>query len=74
MQNITIDLNLDCDEVQVTNGGSRTVTVSLEKVQKSDVLDNFDLDDITWHFDEDKILDHIGLDAVKKYFDLTENE
>lgn len=74
MQNRIVDLKLDCDEVQVTNGGSRTVTISLENVQKSDVLDNFDLDDITWHFGEDKILDHIGLDAVKKYFNLTEIE
>lgn len=64
-----IDLEFSCSEVRATNGYSRGVTVNIENVEKSDVLKHFTIQEIVDHFDDDKILDFIGEERVKHYFD-----
>lgn len=69
-----IDLNFECKEVRVNTAGMSYVSVEIEKVEVSEVLDSIKIEDIIDHFDESKILDHIGIDRVKDYFDLVDSE
>lgn len=69
-----MNIQLDCENVQVTPGSYKYITVELEGVEKSDILDNFNIEDILKHFDVSDILDEIGLDNVKSHFDLDSDD
>lgn len=59
--------------VNVSSISSYKVRVELIEVEKDDILSNFPIIVIIDHFDKDNILDQIGIEYVKTYFDLKEN-
>lgn len=63
-----IDISLQCSNLNVEAVNFYNISVTLTDVEKSDILDNFNLEDIIEHFNKDEILDHIGEDEVKEYF------
>ncbi len=47
------------------------VEVELEIEEANNwVLDNFSIEEVLKHFDKDEILEEIGIDYIKEYFDL----
>lgn len=65
----TIDLNLTTPtDVTVSPNSSREVYVSIEDVEKSQVLDHFDAEDVANHFDHEALLKEIGSDKAVEYF------
>ena len=69
-----MNIELNCENAKLTPGSYRYVTVELEGVEKSDILDNFNIEDILKHFSSEDILDEIGLDNVKEHFDLDSDD
>ena len=69
-----IDLNFECKEVRVNTGGSSYVSVEIEKVEVSEILDNIKMEDVIDHYEDDKILYQIGIDRIKDYFDMVDSE
>lgn len=69
-----MDLEFNAKNVSIAADTYSSMTVSAEKVEKSDILNHFTIADIIEHFDDDKILDHIGQERVQQYFDLIPNE
>jgi hypothetical protein len=68
-----MNLNLDCEDVRITPS-HKQVYVQLEGVDKSDVMDHFDIVEFLHHFSINDVLDYIGVDDVKKYFNLKESD
>lgn len=75
-QQISFDIN--CKHVSVSPNGNNSVTVTIEDCDNDELLDiTIDLissADLIDSLDESEILDHIVVDKVKKYFELTEIE
>lgn len=75
-QEISFDIN--CKHASVSPNGNSSVTVTIEDCDNDDMLEiTMDLIssvDLIDALDESEILDHIGVDKVKKYFGLTETE
>ena len=74
MRSSSVDLSLDVEEVGILPRSAGLFQINLVEVSKCDVLDYFSIADIVHHFNEDELLEYIGMDSVKKYFDLTEVE
>lgn len=53
---------------------SRRLDVSLSDVDVDDLLEYVDENDVINYFSTEKILDQIGIDEVKRYFDLIEKD
>jgi hypothetical protein len=71
---LELDIQVKAKTVLVEPQNYKTVDVLITQVEKRDILDHFDLDDIVYHFEEQSILDHIGKDRVMEYFDLKESD
>jgi hypothetical protein len=52
----------------------KMVDVELNDIEPKDLLDHVSVTDVIRHFDERTLLNEIGIDAVKDYFDLIERE
>ena len=72
MAKFSFDLN--CYNVMVNANSGRVVTVTLDDVEKSDVLDLFDCAEAVDHFSIKDLLDHIGEDECIKHFGLKKHE
>lgn len=66
-----MNLSLDCQDVKISPS-NKQVYVELEDVDKSDVLNHFDIAEVVYHFGETDILDYIDIETVKKYYGLVE--
>ena len=67
----TVDMTLSTPtEVTISPETNKTVTVSIEDVKQSDVLDYFDAEDIVKHFGADALLKEIGEQAAVDHFKL----
>lgn len=70
----TIELNIDsATDVGIQPNNSRFVSLTFV-ASSDDVCECLDEKTVVDYFGEDKILEHIGVDAVKKYFGLIEEE
>lgn len=67
-------LTFDCESASIESAGRGHVRVEAIKVDIGDVLQSFDAKEILRHFDDTDILDEIGVDRVKAYFELVEAE
>lgn len=69
-----MNFSINADLVKAERQGYGQITVELEGVEKSELLDHFTLDDVLDHFGSTQVLDHIGEEEVKEHFDLIPNE
>jgi hypothetical protein len=69
-----MELEFDAENVSIQPRGYEAVTVTLYKPDIAQMIDAIGLDKFLDHFDEDAILEQIGSDKAKKYFDLTEKD
>lgn len=67
-----MDLTLTVESVNTSGTGRGKVRIEIGGAEREEILNAIPLEDIVYHFDDDKILDHIGVDRVKEYFDLKE--
>ena len=67
MENIFIT----AEEANIETTGRRTIklTVSVDSVQKDEVLENFTTRDIIRHFGEDELLKEMDTDAIIDYLE-----
>lgn len=70
----TISFDISVPSASIEPNGFSKVTVSLNDVEKKDLLDLFSADEAVDHFDKSDLLDHIGIDEAKKHFGLVEKE
>lgn len=70
MAKISFDLN--CTNVAISPNGNTSVNLFMEGVDKEDLFDNIDIDDTISHYGYKKILDEIGEEEVRKYFNIPE--
>lgn len=69
-----MDIVLSCENIEVRSNGYREISVTLSEINKEEILDYFDVSDVTNYFKHNDILDEIGKDSVMKYFSLIEPE
>jgi hypothetical protein len=69
-----MDVTLNVKTVKSTGTNYRSTEVELEGVEKSELMDNLTIQDFIDHFGDDKILDTLGEDRCKDYFDLINND
>lgn len=70
-----MNLKIDCENVNVTPKSYFLVNVKLEEIHHhDDIIKQFDVKKIIDAFGEEVFLDHIGVSAVKRYFDLKNND
>jgi hypothetical protein len=67
-----MNLSLSCKSVNVESNNYYKVDVEINDVEISDILDQIEIDDAIRHYDEDKVLEEIGIERVKEYFSLVE--
>jgi len=67
-----MNLEFNAKEARILAGGYKLIEVIAEGVTLSEVLDQVKIEDVIRHYDDWNILDKIGIDRVKDYFDLTE--
>ena len=67
MENIFITANEA--NIEATRKGTIELTVSVDSVQKDEVLDNFTARDAIRHFGEDELLREMDTDAIIDYLD-----
>lgn len=64
------DLKIETSNVKIIPLGYRMLEVSLEDVENGNVLDQYTIDEILSHFNENDILEQIGKEKVCEYFDI----
>lgn len=69
-----MNLSFSAESSSVEPSGYKSLTVSVDGVNESDILEYFSVDDILRHFNIGDILDAIGADEVKGHFNLIESE
>lgn len=70
-----IDINLKATSVFTeTSSTQKELYVEIENVDETEILNCFSIQDVIDHFGEDEILDKIGADRVKEYFNLKDSE
>ena len=69
-----MDLSLPAKSASIEANNFSQVTVNVDDVRPSDVLDHFSVDDVIRHFGVDSILKEISIDDIKNNFDLVEPE
>lgn len=68
-----MDITLDAKTASINTGYFRNeITIELSGVSESEVLEQFKISDIVNSIGKNEILDEIGIDWVKNYFDLVE--
>ena len=76
MNNRDVSFDINCKNVGISPNGYNSITVTIEDCDKIDIIDLvkdiLSIDEVVDNFDEEIILDKIGVDTVKKYFGLTE--
>lgn len=63
----TFSFDLNCTSATISPNGNRTVTVTLEDVEKSDVMDLFDAVDFLDHFGENTVIENIDTDKLDSW-------
>lgn len=69
-----MNINLDCANVKITPYGNRNISLEIEDVSESEILNNFSEQEIVKHFDFSKLLEEIGVENAKDYWDLKDND
>lgn len=70
-----IDLNLRASKVVIEHDYSfKGVIVGVEDVYKNEVLDHFTLREVIELCTPESLLDEIGIDRVKEYFNFKDSE
>lgn len=69
-----MDFQFNCHQIITTADYDREISVSVSGVHKGDLLDHFTLKDIINHFGQAELLDAIGEERAKEFFNLKEKE
>lgn len=69
-----MNLSFSCKNVTISPNTGREMSIDIEVQYASDILREIDISDIVDHYDKDDLLEKIGVDAAKKYFDLIDND
>lgn len=56
----TFSFDVNCPELKISANSGRNVTVTLDDVEKKDILDLFDIQEFIDHFGEDNVIDQLG--------------
>lgn len=74
--NNQISFDINCKNAGLSPNGNSSITISVEDCDKSDLIetvrDACSIREIMDYLDESEVLEFIGVDSVKKYFELTE--
>lgn len=57
-----MNLSLSCKNVSIEPNNYHKVDVELNEVEISDILEQIEIDDVIRHYDDNKLLDEIGVD------------
>jgi len=68
-----INLQIECKNVAIVAKTYKTVAVEIEYADMENVLDNFTLKQIVDNYGTGVLLDQIGIEECKRYFDLVED-
>ena len=63
-------MKLECSSATISAISGKEISISIEDVHNSDILNHFTIEQVIDHFDEDKFLDAIGEEKARKYFDI----
>jgi hypothetical protein len=63
-----IELNVGATSVSVEANKAYKVIATLQDVDKDEVMEHFTIEDFVQYFGENKVLEAIGINAVKDYF------
>lgn len=66
------NINVRCEEVQVSGWNGSKVEVNLTNANLSEVLENITAEDIVKHYGEKDLLDAIGQEEAMDYWNLVE--
>lgn len=67
-----INIKVNASKVEIEPIGYKLIEVSLEGVDTDEILKQIDIEFVISYFDITNILNEIGVDEVKKHFDLIE--
>lgn len=67
-----MDISITCTSVKSEPNTRHMVSVDIDGVDESDLVELLDVDVIVKHKGVEALLDEIGIDNVKNYFGLTE--
>jgi hypothetical protein len=63
----TFSFDINCEDASISPNGNRSVTITLGEVQKSDVMDLFDIPEFLNHFGQDDVIAQIDEDKLEKW-------
>lgn len=73
-----ISFDINCKSGLLSPNGNNSVTITIEDCDKDDLIeivkDLVSVSDIVSSLDSEEVLDSIGIDEVKKHFNLTDTE
>ncbi len=70
-----MDLQFYCEELKASpRGNGRTIDVEMEVKNTDQILKHFKIADVINYFGAEALLNEIGIDEVKKHFDLVDAE
>lgn len=69
-----MDIRITCKEARQTANNYKLITLDIEQVEASEILDHFSLHQVLEYFGAEQFLDEIGIEEAKSYFDLKESE
>lgn len=67
-----MDLNLKCKKIEIDGHDWRKINIEIIDTDLDDVMENIDVNDAINFYNKDVILDTIGIEYVKQYFELEE--
>ena len=67
-----MDIRIDASSAEISGSYDKTVRIIANDVEKSDILDHFNISDIVEHWGIADILDHIGESEAREHFGLEE--
>lgn len=65
-----MNLDFDCEKVEIKHSTAYKINVEIVGADDGDILNHFTTKDIISHFDEDELLQEIGEEKAKKFFDI----
>jgi predicted RNA-binding protein associated with RNAse of E/G family len=67
-----ISLKISCEGVEISPNGYRSIDLDITAINSYSILEQFDIDTVIQFFTIDALLEKIGADECKEYFDLTD--
>lgn len=63
----TISFDINCGGASLSANTSRTVSITIEDAEKSDVMDLFDIQEFIDHFGEKDVISYIDNNTLSKW-------